>query len=82
MLMVMLSSLEVLRKSVFLMNFEYNVRKGGFVFKNSDISIIDNFFETKIETKNGEVIKSKEKGTKTITYSSGIVDKCYIDFRI
>lgn len=58
--------------------FEYNVRKGGFVFKNSDISIIDNFFETKIETKNGEVIKSKEKGTKTITYSSGIVDKSSI----
>lgn len=58
--------------------FEYNVVEDGFVFKNSDVSISDNSFETKIETRNGEVIKSKKKGTKKITYKSGIVDKSSI----
>ena len=58
--------------------FEYNVVEDGFVFKNSDVSISDNSFETKIETRNGEVIKSKKKGTKKITYKSDVINKSSI----
>ena len=58
--------------------FSYNVREDGFTFKNFNISISDNPSYTTIKTRNGEVIKSKERGTKTITYTSDVVDKSSI----
>ena len=58
--------------------FTYNVRKDGFKLKTFDFLLEDNHSYTKIITPNEEIKKSKEKGTKKITYKSGIVDKSSI----
>lgn len=58
--------------------FTYNVRKDCFKLETSDFLLEDNQSNTKIITPNEELIKSKEKGTKKITYKSGIVDKSSI----
>lgn len=58
--------------------FTYNVRKDGFKLKTLDFLLEDNHSYTKIITPNEEIRKSKEKGTKKITYKSSIVDKSSI----
>ena len=58
--------------------FTYNVRKDGFKLNTFDFLLEDNQSHTKIITSNEEIISSKEKGTKKITYKSGIVDKSSI----
>ena len=58
--------------------FTYNVRKDGFKLKTFDFLLEDNHSYTKIITPNEEIKKSKEKGTKKITYKSGIVNKSSI----
>lgn len=58
--------------------FTYNVRKDGFKLNTFDFLLEDNQSHTKIITSNEEIISSKEKGTKKITYKSGVVDKSSI----
>ncbi len=58
--------------------FKYNVRKDGFKLNTSDFLLEDNDIYTKVRTSNEEIIKSKEKDIKTITYKSGVVDKSSI----
>ena len=58
--------------------FTYNVRKDGFKLNTFDFLLEDNQSHTKIITSNEEIIRSKEKGTKKITYKSGVVDKSSI----
>lgn len=62
--------------------FTYNVRKDGFKLKTFDFLLEDNHSYTKIITPNEEIKKSKEKGTKKITYKSGIVDKSSINAEV
>ena len=59
-------------------SFDYNLLRDCFKLETSDFLLEDNQAYTKIITSNEEIIRSKEKGTKKITYKSGVVDKSSI----